>query len=30
METIALYAHKVNQMPGLIRNIKQSVWDYKM
>lgn len=30
MATIALYAHKVNQMPGLIRDVRKSVWDYKM
>lgn len=30
MATIALYAHKVNQMPGLVRDIRKSVWDYKM
>lgn len=29
MATIALYANKVNQMPGLIRDVKKSVLDYK-
>ena len=29
MATIALYANKINQMQGLINNIKQSVTDYK-
>lgn len=29
MATIALYANKINQMPGLIKNVKQSVIDYK-
>lgn len=30
MATIELYAHKVNQMPGLVRDVRKSVWDYKM
>ncbi len=29
MATIALYANKINQMPDLIKDIKQSVTDYK-
>lgn len=29
MATIALYANKINQMPELIKDIKQSVIDYK-
>lgn len=29
MATIALYAGKINRMPGLIRNVKTSVTDYK-
>ena len=29
MATIALYANKINQMPGLIKDVKQSVTDYK-
>jgi hypothetical protein len=29
MATIALYASKINQMPGLIREVRQSVTDYK-
>ena len=29
MATIALYASKINQMPGLIKDVKQSVTDYK-
>ena len=29
MATIALYANKINQMPGLIKDIKKSVSDYK-
>lgn len=29
MATIALYAGKINQMPGLIKDIKKSVTDYK-
>lgn len=30
MATIALYAHQVNQMPGLVRDVRKSVWDYKV
>ena len=29
MATIALYADKINQMPGLVQNVKQSVQNYK-
>ena len=29
MATIALYANKINQMPGLIKDIKESVTEYK-
>lgn len=29
MATIALYSNKVNQMPGLIQNVKKSVLNYK-
>ncbi|OPX41939.1 hypothetical protein CLHUN_41990 [Ruminiclostridium hungatei] len=29
MATIALYAGKINQMPGLIKDVKKSVIDYK-
>lgn len=29
MATIALYANKINQMPGLIKDVKKSVTDYK-
>ena len=29
MAAIALYATKINQMPELIKGIKQSVTDYK-
>ena len=29
MATIALYANKINQMPGLIKDVKISVTDYK-
>lgn len=29
MATIALYANKINQMPGLITDVKKSVIDYK-
>lgn len=29
MATIALYANKINQMPGLIKDVKDSVNDYK-
>ena len=28
MATIALYANKINQMPGLLNDLKQSVTDY--
>lgn len=28
MATIALYAGKINQMPGLIKDVKKSVSDY--
>ena len=28
MATIALYANKINQMPGLIKDVKKSVFDY--
>ena len=30
MATIALHAHRVKQMPGLVRDVKKSVWDYKV
>lgn len=29
MATIALYADKINQMPGLIKDVKKSVTNYK-
>jgi len=29
MATITLYAGKINQMPGLIKEVKKSVVDYK-
>ena len=29
MATIALYVNKINQMPGLIKDVKKSVTDYK-
>ncbi len=29
MATIALYAKQINQMPGLIKDVKQSVTNYK-
>jgi len=29
MATITLYAGKINQMPGLINEVKKSVVDYK-
>ena len=29
MATIVLYADKINQMPGLVQNVKQSVQNYK-
>ena len=29
MATIALYADKINRMPGLIKDVKISVTDYK-
>ncbi len=29
MSTIALYSNKVNQMPGLIKDVKKAVTDYK-
>ena len=29
MATIALYANKINQMPGLIQDVKKSVVDYQ-
>lgn len=29
MATIALYANKVNRMPGLIQDVKKSVLNYK-
>ncbi len=28
MATIALYANKLNQMPGLVKDVKKAVTDY--